>query len=389
MLSSLDTDYIDLSPADLVVDWYNWYNTNESWSNANSTRWPVFQAALSPKGYNQIFFDTGDRLTGTFTGHGSPWTISGCVNPLSTGLVWSTASRNYRMEIIGPNLRVGGAEFIEVLNAITIDEPFCFLHEADDTDSALYVFTETRGTFSTSGTTTNWALGTDLNIPDSTDSAITGDYYEISAAFGTLSPAEALCWQNRFNQYWLSPPPTATPTPTPVATNTPTPTVTPELTNTPTPTPTRTVTATPTPTLTPTPIVFGTILNSVAFGNDDANGNGLVEPVFDQCIELYNSSGNTVNMRDWTIENAGTVLYQFPYNVYIYPSRHYVIYAVDWYETQTYITTGALTLKDASGTIRDTTTINSTAVASWQRRPDGNVWVSHTASSCGLSNSVN
>ena len=203
-----------------------------------------------------------------------------------------------------------------------------------------------------------------------------------------------------------TPGPTATPTLTPTPTYTPTATVTPTaitiFTATPTPlpvatwTPTTTPTNTPTATLTPppvntptpgptsTPIVDYVVLNEISFGKTDANNNGFVQPISDQCIELYNPTNSYVSLYGWSVWNGPTQLHT--YDVFIRPNSHLVIWGSQFNKL---IDDTGLVLYDNTMTLQDGVASNAGTNAAFARIPDGNEWTSQaTLTSCGYDNFI-
>lgn len=125
---------------------------------------------------------------------------------------------------------------------------------------------------------------------------------------------------------------------------TPTPTLTP--TNTSTPTSTPTPVETNTPTITPTPVLSSMGLNEIHGGNEDANNNGVIEPNYDQCIEVVNESGAAADLDGWTVYNNDTLLYTYEQNVA--DGDLYVIFGNDWDGVR--LQPGTLTLKNETFT---------------------------------------
>ena len=185
----------------------------------------------------------------------------------------------------------------------------------------------------------------------------------------------------------VTPVPTDTPIPGATETPTKTPTATPTTANTPTPVSSRTATPSRTPTRTPTlyPVVANTYVNEIAFGYQDSNNNGVIENDEDQCVEIYNASGSTVDTDGWYLENNGQLFYEYPDRT-IANRSFYVVFGnlFDWR-----IQPGTLTLKNGSGTELATATIlaaNANRVTA--RLPDGGSFSVVDWPTCGFSNTV-
>lgn len=220
------------------------------------------------------------------------------------------------------------------------------------------------------------------------------------------------------------PPPTNTPTKTPVPptntpippTNTPTKTPIPGATNTPVP-PTATPTKTPLPptntpvpptaTPSPTPAESGILISEVATGGEDSNDNGVIEPGGDQCIELFNSTGQqsidlvqgTVDLEGWAVYNNDTELLVL--DIDLAPGDFWSVFGADWLTVDTEegaergaervppLQAGNVTLRNASGFIVDTVTLSASELTgrSKVRQNNAGAWTMLNWPTCGFSNS--
>lgn len=174
--------------------------------------------------------------------------------------------------------------------------------------------------------------------------------------------------------------PAAAPTSTPTRTATPT--------VTPTRTPTPTYTYTPTPTRTPTPLWKTVLLNEIVPGNEDTNRNGVNDGLYDQCIEIYNASGGSVNLDNWTLRNNGTIFTTIQRRT-IANGTHYATYGFDWMNGWR-LQPGTLELYDSDGNVRDTYTLaaNQLLGKTVNRDTDGGAWTSADYPTCGLPNKL-
>ena len=202
-----------------------------------------------------------------------------------------------------------------------------------------------------------------------------------------------------------TPTPTVTPTNTPTntptvpaaATNTPTPTKTPTPTATPTtagqptstPTPTRTPTVTPTrtATLTPTAVAPELVINEIANGQEDGNGNGFTEPQADQCIELYNASADAISLAGWTLRNNGIVIYTYGPGDVIQPGKHLVVFGKEW-AGEWLLQPGNITLNEDSGAQVEKVTSYNLRGAVTARVTDGGPFGTKQFPTCGFANNA-
>lgn len=103
---------------------------------------------------------------------------------------------------------------------------------------------------------------------------------------------------------------------TPAPSFTPTPTPKPTRTKTPTPRPTRTKTPTAVNTPTPTPAVSGMVINEIhadpALLIGDANGDGSVDGVEDEFVEIVNNTLASVDLSGWTLADGVGTRHTFP-----------------------------------------------------------------------------
>ena len=181
--------------------------------------------------------------------------------------------------------------------------------------------------------------------------------------------------------------PTLTPTFPPTTAPTGTPTVTPTATTASTGTPTPTITPSPTFTHTPTPSVTDLIINEVASGNEDSNGNGIVEASADQCIELLNTSGGDVDLTGWTLQNNGRTIYTFGSD--LIDGFFVVTFGKDWTPRGWQLQPGTITLVDDGGSTIDTATLSAAAIkgGSTARVYDGYTgWENKSYPTCGYTN---
>jgi len=191
------------------------------------------------------------------------------------------------------------------------------------------------------------------------------------------------------------PTPTRTPTPLEIATFTPlpgtvtptrTPTATPTDANTPTPRASITTTPTRTPTRTPTayPVAANIYINEVAFGFEDSNGNGIVEPYEDQCVEILNRSGDPQDLEGWTLYNNTRLLYEFEPGDFD-DGTLTAVFGVWWDDWR--LQPGTVTLYDANDSLLATVTITA-AVADqvYARQPDGGPFSEVHWPTCGYAN---
>ncbi len=177
--------------------------------------------------------------------------------------------------------------------------------------------------------------------------------------------------------------PTGQPTPTAGPTSLPTDTPTPTPTRTPvgTPTPTTTATVTPTPTATPTAVTTGVVLNEIAFGNEDANGNGVVEPDADQCVEVFAISASA-DLDGWTVSNNDRLLFTFDGQALDQYGR-FATFGQEW--GGWLLQPGTVYLKDDNGATVDSLSIASIGRVR-ARAYDGGAWEVRNWPTCGLSN---
>lgn len=142
----------------------------------------------------------------------------------------------------------------------------------------------------------------------------------------------------------------------------------------------------PTWTPTPTPVPIAQIsINEVASGNEDSNHNGIIEPLYDQCIEIY--AGATTILDNWTVENNGNVLYT--YNRTLESDSFDVIFGNDWGATE--LQPGVLALKNSDGYTIDSITLTSAMLqgGSYVRVPDGGTnFTTKQWPTCGFTNSM-
>lgn len=164
---------------------------------------------------------------------------------------------------------------------------------------------------------------------------------------------------------------TVTPTPTPIFTNTPTPTITPSSTFTPT----------------PTPQASDVILNEITSGKEDANGNGIIEPVADQCFEILNLSGSDQDMTGWTVKNNGRTIYTFD-DLTLSDLGFTAIFGNDLSDANWLLQPGTVTLVDDGGNTIDTATITAANLqaAGVRRANDGGSWTTGGWPNCGFAN---
>ena len=154
-----------------------------------------------------------------------------------------------------------------------------------------------------------------------------------------------------------------------------------ESTLTPTPTPIWTPTHTPTPTPTPgQPIMYGpVVLNEIAGGSWDLDGDGYCCGVFDTCIEVYRSDDTIVS--NWTIQRDGVVVANLQNYMFGSPPDWEAFYEVD-------IVPGTYELVDESGVVVDRIVVTQDDIRSGSlaRIPDGKFWFSGQGTTCGYSN---
>lgn len=185
--------------------------------------------------------------------------------------------------------------------------------------------------------------------------------------------------------------PTVTPTWTATAGPTNTPTSTPTYTPTRTVTPTPTYTRTPTPTLTPTPAFISVLISEIASGNEDSNGNGFIEPISDQCIEIYNSTDADIPIDGWYLTLNDHVLSYLDELVFddtiIERGTHWAVFGSKF---NVLLTPGTLTLYNDTSSIIDSVTITSSDLQGGSKIRINNAgsWINTSNPTCGFSNSA-
>ena len=124
----------------------------------------------------------------------------------------------------------------------------------------------------------------------------------------------------------------------------------------------------------------------MAYGNDDANGDGITDRATDQCIELYNSVDRVrIPLRNYSLWLGANRLYRYRGGS-IGAGEHSVTWVREW-DLPAGLSTGTLELHDPNGATISTVTIGATNIIGQHRICDGGPWQDNTtASSCGFQN---
>lgn len=128
------------------------------------------------------------------------------------------------------------------------------------------------------------------------------------------------------------------------------------------------------------------MINEVAFGSEDANGNGVVEPVADQCIEIFNVGSGTADVTGWTVRNNGNVLFTFAQS--LAAGKRATTYGQEWQAGLWLLQPGTVTLVNGAGTTIDSLSVTAADVQgkALARAYDGGPWGTADYPTCGLSN---